>query len=153
MAGFVLMNTLSDNGGVTRGICHMKDRYLTRIKETKNIRKTPDGAEADGTAIDTDSLVSMNMWGFRPDYLQQLEQGFRDFFRKEVPENPLKSEFLIPIHVGDLLEADGISIKVLPTDDTWYGMTYKEDVPEVRKSFAQLIRGGIYTEELFDDLA
>lgn len=153
MAGFVLKNTLSDNGGVTRGICHMKDRYLTRIKETKNIRKTPEGAEADGTAIDTDSLVSMNMWGFRPEYLQQLEQGFRDFFRKEVPENPLKSEFLIPIHVGDLLEADGISVKVLPTDDTWYGMTYKEDVPEVRKSFAKLIQGGIYTEELFDDLA
>lgn len=153
MAGFVLKNTLSDNGGVTRGICHMKDRYLTRIKETKNIRKTPKGAEADGTAIDTDSLVSMNMWGFRPEYLQQLEQGFRDFFRKEVPENPLKSEFLIPIHIGDLLEADGISVKVLPTDDTWYGMTYKEDVREVRKSFAKLIRDGIYTEELFDDLA
>lgn len=153
MAGFVLKNTLSDNGGVTRGICHMKDRYLTRIKETKNIRKTPKGAEADGIAIDTNSLVSMNMWGFRPEYLQQLEQGFRDFFRKEVPENPLKSEFLIPIHVGDLLEADGISVKVLPTDDTWYGMTYKEDVPEVRKSFAKLIQDGIYTEELFDDLA
>ena len=95
----------------------------------------------------------MNMWGFRPNYLQQLEQGFRDFFRKEVPENPLKSEFLIPIHVGDLLEADDISVKVLPTDDTWYGMTYKEDVPEVRKSFAKLISDGIYTEELFDDLA
>lgn len=153
MAGFVLKNTLSDNGGVTRGICHMKDHYLTRIKETKNIRKTPEGAEADGTAIDIDSPVSMNMWGFRPEYLQQLEQGFRDFFRKEVPENPLKSEFLIPIHVGDLLEADDISVKVLPTDDTWYGMTYKEDVPEVRKSFAKLIQGGIYTEELFDDLA
>lgn len=153
MAGFVLKNTLSDNGGVTRGICHMKDHYLTRIKETKNIRKTPEGAEADGTAIDIDSPVSMNMWGFRPEYLQQLEQGFRDFFRKEVPENPLKSEFLIPIHVGNLLEADGISVKVLPTDDTWYGMTYKEDVPEVRKSFAKLIQGGIYTEELFDDLA
>ena len=98
-------------------------------------------------------LCSMNMWGFRPEYLQQLEQGFRDFFRKEVPENPLKSEFLIPIHVGNLLEADDISVKVLPTDDTWYGMTYKEDVPEVRKSFAKLIQGGIYTEELFDDLA
>lgn len=153
MAGFVLKNTLSDNGGVTRGICHMKDHYLTRIKETKNIRKTPEGAEADGTAIDIDAPVSMNMWGFWPEYLQQLEQGFRDFFRKEVPENPLKAEFLIPIHVGDLLEADGISVKVLPTDDTWYGMTYKEDVPEVRKSFAKLIQGGIYTEELFDDLA
>lgn len=153
MAGFVLKNTLSDNGGVTRGICHMKDHYLTRIKETKNIRKTPEGAEADGTAIDIDSPVSMNMWGFRPEYLLQLEQGFRDFFRKEVPKNPLKSEFLIPIHVGDLLEADGISVKVLPTDDTWYGMTYKEDVPEVRKSFAKLISDGIYTEELFDDLA
>ena len=91
MAGFVLKNTLSDNGGVTRGICHMKDCYLTRIKETKNIRKTPEGAEADGTAIDIDSPVSMNMWGFQPEYLRQLEQGFRDFFRKEVPENPLKS--------------------------------------------------------------
>ena len=100
MAGFVLKNTLSDNGGVTRGICKMDEQNnLTEVVETKNIVKTADGAEADGVAVDMNSLVSMNMWGLTPDFLDVLEEGFKEFFEKEVPGNPLKAEYLIPIFI------------------------------------------------------
>ena len=96
MAGFVLKNTLSDNGGVTRGICKMDaENNLTEVVETKNIVKTADGAEAAGKVIDVNSLVSMNMWGLTPDFLDVLEEGFKEFFEKEVPGNPLKAEYLI----------------------------------------------------------
>ena len=153
MAGFVLKNTLSDNGGVTRGICRMDaDHNLTEVDETKNIVKTVDGAEADGVKLDVDSLVSMNMWGLTPDFLQTLEKGFAEFFVKEVPANPLKAEYLIPIYIGELLKKDQMSVKVLRTNDTWYGMTYHEDVAAVKESFRQMLAEGVYKEELFSDL-
>ena len=153
MAGFVLKNTLSDNGGVTRGICKMDDQNnLTEVVETKNIVKTAEGAQADDVVLDTDSLVSMNMWGLTPDFLKTLEEGFEEFFEKEVPENPLKSEYLIPIFIGELLAEDKMSVKVLRTNDTWYGMTYKEDVEAVRESFREMLAEGIYKEDLFADL-
>ena len=153
MAGFVLKNTLSDNGGVTRGICKMDaDHNLTEVVETKNIVKTADGAEADGVKLDTESLVSMNMWGLTPDFLQTLEKGFAEFFKEEVPANPLKAEYLIPIYIGELLKKDQMSVKVLRTNDTWYGMTYHEDVAAVKESFRQMLADGVYKEELFSDL-
>ena len=153
MAGFVLKNTLSDNGGVTRGICKMDaDHNLTEVVETKNIVKTADGAEADGVKLDTESLVSMNMWGLTPDFLQILEKGFAEFFKEEVPANPLKAEYLIPIYIGELLKKDQMSVKVLRTNDTWYGMTYHEDVAAVKESFRQMLAEGVYKEELFSDL-
>lgn len=153
MAGFVLKNTLSDNGGVTRGICRMDADYnLTEVDETKNIVKTVDGAEADGVKLDVDSLVSMNMWGLTPDFLQTLEKGFAEFFEKEVPANPLKAEYLIPIYIGELLKKDQMSVKVLRTNDTWYGMTYHEDVAAVKESFRQMLAEGVYKEDLFADL-
>ncbi len=150
MAGFVLRNTLSENGGVTRGICRMNDdAYLTDVCETKNIIKTKSGAESDGVSIDPESLVSMNMWGFGENIVSSLKDGFKEFLEKAVPENPLKSEFLIPIYIGELLEKDAIQVKVLRTDDTWYGMTYREDVPAVKASFAKMLNEGRYSEELF----
>ena len=153
MAGFVLKNTLSDNGGVTRGICKMDaDHNLTEVVETKNIVKTADGAEANGVKLDTESLVSMNMWGLTPDFLQTLEKGFAEFFKEEVPANPLKAEYLIPIYIGELLKKDQMSVKVLRTNDTWYGMTYHEDVAAVKESFRQMLAEGVYKEELFSDL-
>ena len=153
MAGFVLKNTLSDNGSVTRGICEMNEQSnLTKVVETKNIVKTADGAEADGVPLDLGSLVSMNMWGLTPDFLQLLEEGFVEFFQKEVLLNPLKAEYLIPTFVGQLLEQDKLSVKVLRTDDTWYGMTYKEDVPAVKESFWNMLKKSVYQKELFSDL-
>ena len=153
MAGFVLKNTLSDNGGVTRGICKMdEENNLTEIVETKNIVKTAKGAEADGVNIDTESLVSMNMWGLTPEFLDMLEDGFRIFFEKEVQENPLKAEYLIPIFIGEQLSKDKMSVKVLKTNDTWYGMTYREDVAAVKDSFRNMLEKGVYKTELFSDL-
>lgn len=153
MAGFVLRNTLSDNGGVTRGICRMDEKScLTQVTETKNILKTAAGAQADGVELDLDSLVSMNMWGLTLDFLQVLEQGFAEFFEKEVPANPLKAEYLIPTFIGELLSQNKISVKVLKTNDAWYGMTYKEDVPAVKESFARMLAEGIYQADLFSDL-
>lgn len=153
MAGFVLRNTLSDNGGVTRGICKMDEKScLTQVTETKNILKTAAGAQADGVELDLDSLVSMNMWGLTLDFLQVLEQGFAEFFEKAVPANPLKAEYLIPTFIGELLSQNKISVKVLKTNDAWYGMTYKEDVPAVKESFARMLAEGIYQADLFSDL-
>ena len=153
MAGFVLKNTLSDNGGVTRGICKMDEQNnLTEVVETKNIVKNASGAEADGVAVDIDSLVSMNMWGLTPDFLTTLEGGFREFFEKEVPGNPLKAEYLIPIFIGELLKQGKMSVKVLKTDDTWYGMTYHEDVAAVKDSFKKMLEKGVYKTDLFSDL-
>ena len=128
MAGFVLKNTLSDNGGVTRGICKMDDQN------------------------NLNSLVSMNMWGLTPDFLDVLGEGFKEFFEKEVPSNPLKAEYLIPIFIGELLEQGKMSVKVLKTNDTWYGMTYHEDVAAVKDSFKKMLENGVYKADLFSDL-
>ena len=153
MAGFVLKNTLSDNGGVTRGICKMDENgNLTEVVETKNIVKTEAGAEADSVAVDVNSLVSMNMWGLTPDFLDVLEEGFKEFFEKEVSENPLKSEYLIPIYIGELLKKGKMSVRVLKTNDTWYGMTYHEDVEVVKDSFKKMLENGVYKADLFSDL-
>ena len=153
MAGFVLKNTLSDNGGVTRGICKMDEQNnLTEVVETKNIVKTVTGADADGVAVDVNSLVSMNMWGLTPDFLDVLEDGFKKFFEKEVPGNPQKAEYLIPIFIGELLEQGKMSVKALKTNDTWYGMTYHEDVAAVKDSFKKMLEKGVYKADLFADL-
>ena len=153
MAGFVLKNTLSDNGGVTRGICKMDEQNnLTEVVETKNIIKTADGAETDGVAVDVNSLVSMNMWGLTPAFLETLEVGFADFFKNEVPADPMKAEYLIPTFIGELLAENKMSVKVLRSNDTWYGMTYKEDVVTVKENFEEMLKTEVYKEDLFSDL-
>lgn len=93
--------------------------------------------------IDVDSLGSMNMWGLTPDFLGVLEEGFKAFFEKEVPGNPMKVEYLIPIFIGELLEQGKMSVKVLKTKDTWYGMTYHEDVAAVKGSFKEMLKDAI----------
>ena len=152
MAGFVLKNTLSDNGSVTRGICQVgEDEYLTDVVETHDIEKTSDGAEANGVKIDIESLVSMNMWGLTTEYMNMLETDFVEFF-KTVSANPLKAEYLLPIHIGGLLREDKVSVKVLKTEDKWFGVTYKEDKDFVIESFKKLIADGVYNADLFSDL-
>ena len=135
LAGFILKNTLSENGGVTRGICTVNaDGYLTDVRETKNIMKTPEGASVEGTPIDAESHVSMNMWGLMPEFISLLEEGFEAFFTEAVPANPLKAEYLLPIYIGQLLREDRITVKVLETRDAWFGVTFKEDKPAVVKN-------------------
>ena len=149
MAGFVLKNTLSDNGGVTRGICKMDENgNLTEVVETKNIVKTADGAEADGVVVDVNSLVSMNMWGFTPDFLDELESGFRTFL-SEQKEGDIKSEYLLPTIVDQLIKSGRANVSVLETTDKWFGVTYKEDKPVVVESIKKLIAEGKYPEKLY----
>ncbi|MDD6320009.1 MAG: sugar phosphate nucleotidyltransferase [Oscillospiraceae bacterium] len=153
MAGFVLKNTLSDNGAVTRGLCQMNaDGHLTDVMETSGIEKTADGAAADGRAIDPETLASMNFWGLTPEFVDTLDAGFEEFFRDTVPGNPLKAEYLLPIYIGELLKKDAVRVKVLPSHDKWFGVTYKEDKPVVIESFAKLIEAGVYRSDLFSDL-
>jgi len=153
MSGFILKNTLSENGGVTRGICSVDSNgYLTDVEETYNIVKTENGAESDGREIDIDSYVSMNMWGFTPEYIDILEDGFSKFFENLPTEKQLTGEYLIPIHIGDLLEQGEISVKLLETHDKWFGITYREDLEAVIKSFDKLIEAGVYSEDLFEKM-
>ena len=153
MAGFVLKNTLSDNGAVTRGICQMNEaHYLTGVLETSGIEKTADGAAAGGKSIDVESLVSMNMWALTPEFVDLLDAGFVEFFEKAAPANPLKAEYLLPIYIDELLHADKVSVKVLPTHDKWFGVTYAEDKQTVIDSFAKLVADGVYRKDLFSDL-
>ena len=129
-----------------------QENNLTEVVETKNIVKTADGAEADGVAVDVNSLVSMNMWGLTPEFLTILEEGFKEFFEKEVSGNPMKAEYLIPTFIGGLLEQGKMSVKVLKTNDTWYGMTYREDVAAVKDSFKKMLEKDLYKDDLFSDL-
>ena len=151
MAGFKLKNTLSDNGGVTRGICQVdKNNYLTEIIETSNIIKIGEKAVVEDREIDINSNVSMNMWGLSPEFINTLEQGFIEFLEKEVSN--IKSEYLLPIFIGELLKENKIKVKVLETKDKWFGVTYKEDKKFVKTSFKKLIEKGEYKEEFFEDI-
>lgn len=165
MAGFILENTLSDNGGVTRGICKVDDghTHITGVVETSNIIKKYDAkgkieVEADGKKLNPESYVSMNFWGFpakegkSPTYLDILQKGFKEFFETDVKNDPLKAEYLLPIHIGTLLQKGMFSVKVLETKDKWFGVTYKEDKKTVVESFQKLIKNNVYKENLYSDL-
>lgn len=148
MVGFVLKNTLSENGGVTRGICKVDDAHmLTDIVETQNIIKTEDGAailEKGGLKeIDVDSEVSMNMWGLTPDFFDILEKRFKDFLKETKPDD-LKAEYLLPTIIGNLLKDGKVEVKVLQSKDKWFGVTYKEDKEMVANSIKELIKLGYY---------
>ncbi len=153
MVGFVLGNTLSENGGVTRGICKVdENQMLTDIVETSNIEKTENGAAVrteDGMIeVDVNSPVSMNMWGLYPEFFEVLEKGFRKFL-SELEENSLKAEYLLPTIVGDLLVDGRAEVKVLKSHDKWFGVTYKEDKEAVVASVRSLVDAGIYPAKLF----
>ena len=146
---FILKNTLSENGGVPRGVCQVDEKgFLTDVVETKNIVKTEKGAEADGKVLDTGSYVSMNMWALQPEFIPLLERGFREFFQTAAAEMPLKAEYLLPIYIGQLLREK--QVQVLETAEKWFGVTYREDKPAVVESFRSLIDRGVYTTPLFD---
>ena len=153
MVGFVLKNTLSDNGGVTRGVCKVDEhRMLSEIVETSNIVKTAEGAavqtEDGAVPIDVESEVSMNMWGLSPKFFEVLEKGFDVFLEKLDPEN-LKGEYLLPTIIGDLLKEGKMRVEVRKSHDEWFGVTYKEDKPDVVAAIQKLIIDGVYSEKLF----
>ena len=153
MVGFVLKNTLSDNGGVTRGVCKVDEhRMLSEIVETSNIVKTAEGAavqtEDGAVPIDVESEVSMNMWGLSPKFFEVLDKGFNEFLEKLDPEN-LKGEYLLPTIIGDLLKEGKMKVEARKSHDEWFGVTYKEDKPDVVAAIQKLIKDGVYPEKLF----
>ena len=153
MAGFVLKNTLSDNGGVTRGICKVDHQgMLLEIVETKNILKVKDRAvistEEGEIPTDVEVPVSMNMWGLTPQFFDILEKGF-DEFLDDFSKGSKKSEYLLPTIIGELLEQNEIQVRVLESKDKWFGVTYKEDKATVFEEIQRLIKDGIYPEKLF----
>ncbi len=154
MAGFILGNTLSDNGAVTRGLCQVDEQgHLQKVVETGGLVKTADGAgieKEDGTVEPTDAGVyaSMNMWGFTPEMLDILEANFVEFLQS-IPEGDLKKEYLLPAVVDAQIQAGKAEVSVLETKDRWFGVTYKEDKPFVMKSFQALVDAGVYKEKLF----
>lgn len=153
MVGFVLGNTLSDNGSVTRGICKAdENQMLMDIVETYNIVKTEQGAavrtEEGSTPLDVNALVSMNMWGLQPEFFDILENGFQEFLEKN-NDNYQKAEYLLPTIIGGLLDAGKVDVKVLKSNDQWFGVTYKEDKEAVVNSIRNLIDTGTYPESLF----
>ena len=153
LAGFRLKNTLSENGGVTRGVCRVDENgNLLSISETKNILRTEDGIQANGRKLEEDTIVSMNMWGFRREFLDLLRFGFAEFFDRFVPYEPTQMEFLLPLYLGDLVARKEVTVKVIETNDTWFGVTYQEDHPAVVESFHALIENGTYRDDLFSNL-
>lgn len=154
MAGFILGNTLSDNGSVTRGVCVVDGAgNLVGVNETEDIVKTVDGAgiEGDGgtvTPIDADSHVSMNMWGFTPEIFDVLDKGFKEFL-DDPGTNPVKGEYLIPTVVDELIQAGRATVKVLETKDKWFGLTYQADVETVKGALKNLADTGVYPDTLF----
>ena len=152
MVGYRLKNTVTDNGHVARGICDLNDaKELVAVHERTRIEKRNGGiaySEDDGatwTEVDPETLVSMNMWGLTPEFFGILESGFAEFLDKQEAGN-LKGEYLLPTIIGDLLEKDQVSVKVLKSHDKWFGVTYKEDKDLVVREVKALIEKGLYPE-------
>ena len=157
MMGYILENTLTENGYVARGVCTAdSDGYLTDITERTHIEKREGKVvytEDDGqtfTELAPDSLVSMNMWGFSNSILRELEAGFSAFLRQGLKENPLKCEYFLPSVVSGLIEADRATVSVLKSADRWYGVTYKEDKAAVTAAIRSMKDTGLYPERLWD---
>ena len=157
MVGYRLENTLTDNGYVSRGVCETDaDGYLADINERTHIEKRDGGAaytEDDGktwTSLPGDTPVSMNMWGFTGGFMKELVKRFPVFLEKSIPENPLKCEYFLPFVVDELLQEKKAAVRVLTTQDKWYGVTYKEDKPVVVAAIQNLKDQGLYPQGLWD---
>lgn len=153
MVSFVLKNTLSDNGGVTRGLCKIDGQgMLTGIVETHNIEK--DGGQAvlreagKVKLLDAETPVSMNMWGLTPAFFEILGSGFERFLDDTAAED-LKAEYLLPTIIGNLLASGKVSVKVLKSEDQWFGVTYKEDRENVVDAVRKLVESGAYPSPLY----
>ena len=156
MVGYRLKNTLTEYGHVARGVCAVDgDGFLREVVEHTHIEKTPDGARftEDGgktwAALDPDSVVSMNLWGFTPGLLKEIGALFPAFLDKALEADPLKGEYQLPTVVNTLLQEGRATVKVLTSPDKWCGVTYKEDKPAVMEAIAEKHRSGLYPEPLW----
>lgn len=158
MVGYQLEKTLTENGHVARGVCVTdEDSHLVKINERTRIEKRGDETaytEDDGatwTVIPQGSTVSMNMWGFSESILEELHARFRAFLEENLEKNPLKCEYFLPFVVDELLNEGRATVKVLKTDDRWYGVTYKEDKPQVVAAIRALKDQGLYPQKLWEE--
>ena len=155
MVAYKLKNTVSDFGTVTRGVCTLKDGLMTYVEETGKIGRAADGSirsfadSEEGRLLDTESAVSMNMWGFTPWALEQMDGYFTAFLRSPAGQD-LKGECLLPTMVGDMIKAGTLKVDAATTDESWFGMTYKEDRATTAEMLRKLTDEGKYPAVLFD---
>ena len=155
MVGYLLGNTVTDNGSVARGICNTDEKgNLTEVVERTQIEKYAGGIHftEDGKTwedVSADTLVSMNMWGYTPSFLKETEERFSAFFRDVVPANPVKAEYFLPLVVGQLLAEKKATVKVLTSADRWYGVTYAADKPQVVAALREKTEQGLYPDGLW----
>ncbi len=154
MVGFLLKNALTENGSVARGICELQGGNLAKVTErTKIFKRGCDAAYTeDGehfVPLSGDTVVSMNFWGYQPSMMEELERRFPLFLEERLPKDPVKCEFYLPFATDALIQEGSASVRVLKTDETWYGVTYREDLPTVVEAIAAMRRAGKYPEILF----
>lgn len=156
MVGYILSNTLTENGYVSRGVCRTDEKgYLTGITERTRIIRTDDGAaysEDEGKtyqSIKADSTVSMNMFGFTQSMMKELKERFPVFLERELQKNPQKCEYFLPSVVSELIEEGKATVKVLKSTERWYGITYKEDKQAIVDAIQNLKDTGVYPEHLW----
>lgn len=153
MIGYPLKNTLTDHGSVTRGVCDIEDGYLKSIVEIQKIEKHDDTVrieeDGDWKEIDGEGLVSMNYWGFTPHIFKQLKPLFKQYLQDHLKENPMKAEYVIPTAIGQLLEKNEVTVKVIASPDQWYGVTYQEDKPLVMEKLKEYKDQDIYPFDLW----
>jgi NDP-sugar pyrophosphorylase family protein len=154
MVGYLLKNTVTENGYVSRGICSLDtDENLENVVERIHIEKRAKDIayleEEVWTSLDGETIVSMNMWGLKPSFLEEVEGTIVDFLTKALKMNPLKSEFYLPYVVDQMVQKDTANVKVLKTDEKWYGVTYQEDKATVVEAINQMIDQGKYPEKLW----
>lgn len=153
MVGYVLENTLTENGTVTRGVCEQESGMLANIKEIQKIRKGISGAEyeenGEWVKAAPKTLASMNFWGFTPRIFAECEEIFSSFIQEAIKENPMKCEHVIPTAVGELVKQDKISVKVMSSEDRWFGVTYREDKPGVVANIQAYKDQGLYPFDLW----
>ena len=157
MVGYLLKNTVTENGTVARGVCEeTADNFLTKVTERTKIEKgePPRYTEDDGqtwTELSGDTIVSMNMWGFTRSFLDEAWARFPSFLDKALAENPAKAEYFLPTVVSQLIDEGKARVKVLRSEDKWYGVTYREDKPTVVNAIAEKTASGLYPGRLWEE--
>ena len=157
MVGYRVENTLTENGHVARGVCAMDEsgNHLTGIVERTHIEPRPGGAaftEDDGKTfhfLPAGTIVSMNMWGFTPDILAEIQGRFAAFLRENLPVNPLKCEYFLPLIPNQLIAEGKAQVRVLPTHEKWFGVTYHDDMPMLQQAIARMKANGLYPDSLW----
>ena len=152
MVGYILQNTLTENGTVSRGICEVgEDGYLKEVVERTAISREGDiavcNADGESVKISLDAIASMNCWGFTPDIFEHVQKGFSKFLSELKPED-IKKEYYLPFAVCELMQKGDCSVRVYESKDSWYGVTYASDKEAVQKGIGDMIEGGVYPKVL-----